>query len=109
MRIKNSNLEWYVLRWDFNKKKIIDYNILHGVAEDLHKYVKKKKVYNRRTLKEYLKSHFMYYYWSKAECEFYISDLHGDDYEKIDMWRQIQPNLDKIVDYVNIRCNLKFE
>ena len=28
MKVKNVNLEWYVLRWDFNTKKVINYNIL---------------------------------------------------------------------------------
>ena len=51
----------------------------------------------------------MYYYWSKSECEFFISDLHGNDYEKIDIWRQIEPNLNNIVDYINLKMDLKFE
>ena len=51
----------------------------------------------------------MYDYWSKTESEFYISDLHGDDYEKIDIWRQIEPNLDLIVEYVNSKMELGLE
>ena len=50
----------------------------------------------------------MYNYYSKAECEFFVSDLSGMNYEKVDMWKQIKPNLDNIVEYINIRCDLKF-
>lgn len=109
MKVKNNNLEWYVLYWDFNKKKVVNYNILAGITEDLSKEIKAKRVYNKSILREYLKTVFMYNYWSKAEYEFYISDLQGNDYEKISIWRQIEPNLNRIVEYVNTQCNLKFE
>ena len=109
MKTKNVKLEWYVLKWDFNQKKVVNYNILEWILEDLAREVRSKRVYNKSILREYLKTQFMYYYWSKTECEFYVSDLHGDDYEKIDIWRQIEPNLNQIVEYVNTQCDLKFE
>lgn len=109
MKVKNVNLEWYVLRWDFNSKKVINYNILQWRKEDIANEVRRKSIYNKSILKEYLKTTFMYDYWSKTECEFYISDLHGDDYEKIDIWRQIEPNLDLIVEYVNSKMELGLE
>ena len=109
MKIKNVNLEWYVLRWDFNAKKVENYNILYGEEENIAKEVRAKRVYNKSILREYLKSNFMYYYWSKAECEFYISDAYGNEFVKIDMWRQIEPNLDRIVEYVNNKMKLNFE
>lgn len=109
MKVKNVNLEWYVLRWDFNSKKVINYNILQWRKEDIANEVRRKSIYNKSILREYLKTTFMYDYWSKTECEFYISDLHGDDYEKIDIWRQIEPNLDLIVEYVNSKMDLGLE
>lgn len=109
MKVKNVNLEWYVLRWDFNSKKVINYNILQWRKEDIANEVRRKSIYNKSILREYLKTTFMYDYWSKTECEFYISDLHGDDYEKIDIWRQIEPNLDLIVEYVNSKMELGLE
>ena len=107
--MKVKNVEWYVLRWDSNSKKVINYNILEWRKEDIAKEVRSGRVYNKSILREYLKTTFMYDYWSKTECEFFISDLHGDEYEKIDIWRQIEPNLDLIVDYVNAKMDLKFE
>ena len=109
MKVKNVNLEWYVLRWDFNSKKVINYNILQWRKEDIANEVRRKSIYNKSILREYLKTTFMYDYWSKTECEFYVSDLHGDEYEKIDIWRQIEPNLDLIVEYVNSKMELGLE
>ena len=109
MKIKNVNLEWYVLRWDFNSKKVVSYNILKHREEDIAREVRKKSIGNKSILKEYLKTVFIYEYWSKTECEFYISDLFGDDYEKIDIWRQIEPNLDNITEYINQKMKLNFK
>lgn len=109
MKVKSIDLKWYVLRWDFNSKKVVNYNILQWRKEDIANEVREKSIYNKSILREYLKTTFMYDYWSKTECEFYISDLHGDDCEKIDIWRQIEPNLDLIVEYVNSKMELGLE
>lgn len=109
MKVKNVNLEWYVLKWDFNSKKVVNYNILQWLKEDIANEVRLKHICNKNMLQEYLKRQFMYYYWSKTESEFFISDLHGDDYEKVDIWRQIEPNLNHIVEYVDKSMDLKFE
>ena len=109
MKVKNINLEWYALKWDNSTKKVINCNILKWLKEDIANEVRLKHVYNKSILREYLKTQFMYNYWSKAECEFFVSDLCGMDYEKIDIWRQIEPNLNHIVEYVNQAMDLKFE
>lgn len=110
MKIKTSNLEWYVLDWDENNKIVKPINILKGLAEELAKEVKSGRVHNKSILREYLKTTLMYDYWSKAECEFFISGLSsGDDCEKVDLWKQIEPNLDIITEYVNQKCDLNFK
>ena len=110
MKIKTSKLEWYVLDWDENNKKVKPINILKGLAEELAKEVKSGSVHNKSILREYLKTTLMYDYWSKAECEFFISGLSsGDDCEKVDLWKQIEPNLDIITEYVNQKCDLNFK
>lgn len=53
----------------------------------------------------------MYRYWSKCEHEIIISGLSAralEDAEKIDVWKQLEINLDNIVEYVNLKCDLKF-
>ncbi len=109
MIIKRANLEWNVLRWDDSKKKVINYDIFTGMAEDIAREVRLGHIYDKSILREYLKTRFIYDYWSKTECEFLISGLYGDECEKVDIWRQIEPNLNKIVDYVNERMDLKFK
>lgn len=104
MKIKNTNLKWNVMIYDFNSKKIKPYNILgHGFAEELAKKIKKYKIETPNQLKEYLKKDFMYHYWSKTEFEIAVGGLsakHPEEYEKIDVWYQIEFNLDNIVNHI---------
>lgn len=110
--MKTTKLEWYVLNHDFNSKKIISYNVLNGWEDALKEARKKKKFNNRETLKNYLKREFMYYYWCKAECEISVGGLFVKDIDKdlfkIDIWSQLEPNLDRITDYVISAMNFRF-
>lgn len=104
MKIKNVNLCWNVIYEDFNARKIKQTNILgYGFPEDLAKAVKKNKIENREQLKEYLKREFMYHYWGKSEYEIAVGGLHSkhpEEFEKIDVWYQIEMNFDHIIDYI---------
>ena len=104
MKIKNVNLEWNVLYKDFNSKEIKTYNVLGGsFPEDLAKNIKKHKIENKEQLKEYLKRDFMYHYWCKSEFEIAVGGLHAkypEEFEKIDIWRQIEMNFNHIIDYI---------
>lgn len=108
MKIKTANLEWYVMNYDFNSGTLKKYNVLTGIAEDLSKEVKRGKVNSLSTLKEYLRRVFMYHYWSRTEYEILVSDLSSRNVEKVDIWYQLEMNLDRIVEYVNRACDLKF-
>lgn len=109
MKLKGVVLEWYVLHWNPYTKRVENSNILAGIKENVAKEIRSKKISDINTLKVYLKRQFMYNYWSKTECEFYVSDVNGNNYEKIDMWRQIEPNLDRIVAYVNSKMDLNLK
>lgn len=56
----------------------------------------------------------MYHYWSKTECEMAIGPLWFnkledlEQFEKIDMYRQIEMNLDRIVEYIINTMQIKF-
>ncbi|MDE6946260.1 MAG: hypothetical protein K2P14_03635 [Anaeroplasmataceae bacterium] len=104
MKVKNVNMKWNVLYYDFNARKIKPYNIFgYSFAENLTARIKKDKIVNREGLKEYLKRDFMYHYWSKSECEIAVGGLHSKDIEeleKIDVWYQIEMNFDNIIDYI---------
>lgn len=110
MRVKNVKLEWYVLRHDFNSGKIVNSNIFYSdFVENLHKFVRKGMVTTKEDLKDYIDRWAHYHYWCKAECEIMVGGLFTTipKLEKIDMYRQIEMNLDKIVDYVNKECDMK--
>lgn len=104
MKVKNVDMCWKVLYHDFNGRKIKPYNILgNSFAEDLAARIKKDKIVNREQLKDYLKKDFMYHYWSKSEFEIAVGGLHSthpEEFEKIDIWYQIEMNFDNIVDYI---------
>ena len=113
MKIKNKNLEWNVLMADFNTKKIKNYNVLgYELVDRLHtKIVKKKEITNYEQLKEDVRSWCMYYYWSKTECEIGVGGMfakYPDEYEKIDAFRQIEMNLDRMCEYIMRELDIKF-
>lgn len=113
MKVKNVKLEWYVLMWDSNEKKVVNYNVLgKELVERLHKeIVQKKTITNYQQLKENIRHWCMYYYWSKCECEIEVGYMFADrkDFEKIDAWRQIEMNLDRMCEYIIRECKIEFK
>lgn len=110
MKIKNINLEWNVLYEDFNNKKIKTYNIFNNdFIKELHNKFKKKEIKSLSELKNFIKKWAMYHYWSRCEWEICVGGLfskYPDEFEKIDIYTQIEINLDRITDYVNIKLKL---
>lgn len=105
-------LEWYALREDFNKRKIENYNVLSGWEEKIKKARKNKKFKDYASLKEWLRKEFMYYYWSKAEHEICVGGIFIksiEELEKIDIYSQLQPNLDRITEYVIKEMGFRFK
>ena len=104
------NLEWYALRYDFNKKELVNYNILRNeLVEKIIKEMRKKKLHSLEELKEYINSWLMYNYWTKSEFEIAITNLYDNDLEKaekVDIYSQVKPNLDRIVEYINNKMQL---
>lgn len=118
MKIKNVNLEWNVLHLDFNSKKACKYNVMHSdFPERIAKAIRSPKgsyrhIDNREDLKEWLKRELMYYYWCKSEHEYVIGGLFNHeekDLQKLDIWFQLEMNLDRIVDYVIKEMNISFK
>jgi dihydroneopterin aldolase len=112
MRIKKAKLEWNVLMADSNKK-IVNYNVLsEELIQRLHKkIVKKKEITNCEQLKEDVKRWCMYHYWSKCEFEIIVGDMfaeYPEEYEKIDAWRQIEMNLDRMCEYIMRELKIEF-
>lgn len=100
-------LEWYVLI--VRKNQIDKYNALAGFDDDIKKARKKMK--SRNDLKEWLNREFMHYFWCKSEHEMLVGDCwikNLDSLLKVDVYYQLQMNLDNITDYVIYKMNFKF-
>lgn len=96
---KKNKLEWNVLSYDFNTDKIVNCNIF-GESFLTELKVAKPKTYLE--LKEFIKKWARYYYWSRTEHEMMVGGLFKNcKFEKIDIFRQIEMNLDRITEYVN--------
>ena len=112
MKVKNANLEWYVLKHDFSTGEIRPYNVLgQGFVEKLHKKIRAKKVTNYEELKDYIDWELKYYYWCRAEHEIAVGSIFSKseaDLFKIDAYTQLNMNLDRIVEYVNRELRINF-
>lgn len=111
LKIKNAGLEWYVMYYSLNDNKIKRVNILgYNFAKELAKQIKKRKINTKLKLAEHLKTEFMYHYWCKAEYEMVVGGFfhrNEEELEKIDVWYQLELNLNTIVDYINYKMDLK--
>lgn len=115
MKVKNVELKWNVLYWNTNKNKVENYNIFdNDFKNNLYKKIKTKKIISYKDLKDYVVRWAMYHYWSKTECEMAIGPLWPNtvedlkQFEKIDMYRQIEMNLDHIIQYIIDTMQIKF-
>lgn len=100
--MKNYNeLEWYVLIYNFNSDAIENYNIFNNmnVSSMLNKALKKYD--NFMDFKEELCGIFKCAFMNKAEYEIVITGLgERDKHYKVDVYRQIQPNLELVARYI---------
>ena len=102
--MKRKRLEWYAIREDFNSHRLENYNVLGGLEKEIKKRVAKDNIKDYETFKANVRSLLMYYYWCRAEHEVLVSGLfcrdNEDEVYKIDVWYQLEPNLDRIVEYI---------
>lgn len=104
-------LKWYVLKHNFNSRQVEPYNALSGWEDDIKLSRKKGKFKTKQEFKDWLLREFRYYYWSKSECEIVVGGLHiknENELQKIDIFYQLEPNIDIIVDYIIKELNFKF-
>lgn len=103
-------IKFNVLIHDSNTDKIKPYNIINqSLIENVKRERRKKNIYDMNSLKEYLSRDFHYHYWCKSECEIIMHGLFSKSEEhKIDIWTQIEMNLDLITRLVCEECKFKF-
>ena len=106
---RNIKLEYYVLNFDFNNRKIIKYNVLGNWEDAIRKMKKKSNSYEE--FKELLMREFKYRYWGKAEYEIVATGLtFREEYAaKIDVWSQIEPNFNIVADYIKNTMKLEWK
>jgi len=102
-------LEWYAIMHDFNEDKLVYINVLGVIDEKVKRKLKKMTTYEE--IKKQIGIELMYRYLSRAEYEILVTDLFYNPEKgkqfKIDIWYQLEPNLDRITEYVINELNLK--
>ena len=99
----NKQLSWNVFRYDFNSRKIVEFNIFDHI--EFNKNIKNllKICDSKETFKEKLESELMYYFWSKREYEISLGDAFEDDCSRLihkDVCEQVMLNIDRFTDYL---------
>lgn len=96
-------MKWYVLNYDWNRKKVCSFNIFdscrfsQSVNKLLDNFVTMDKFI------EDLTKEVKYCFWSKREYEISAGDAFDtnlDNYEKIDVSQQVLPNIDALAKYI---------
>ena len=115
--MKEIKLEFYVLNYDSNSKKVANFNIFRNyllkerMVKELEKYLQspdnyqhtvngfnepKKILYGFEAFCEELKSAIMWQEWSRREYEISVGDAFEADikrFEKWDCYKQAEPNI----------------
>lgn len=93
-------LEWYAFHQETNGSKLKYTNVLYDkLIERVKKLIRKNADYDE--IKKEIDICLMSRYWSRCEYEVVVSNWAGKDFEqKIDVYWQLQPNLDRITEYV---------
>lgn len=113
------NLEWYCMEWEITGDKPIAINIMYVIdPEEIIKRIKYKgpkkyrSIKNFQELRDFLQKTFMYHFWSKCEHEIIINSWLRKDISvetKIDVYTQIEPNLNRITEYVIDAMQINFK
>ena len=110
--------EFYVLNYDFNGKRVENFNIFNNISlnnaveKEVRKYLRSPKKYHYQkynyNIKEYhyiygfdglceeIKSLIRWQEWSRREYEISVGDAFEDDlnkFEKWDCYKQCEPNM----------------
>lgn len=103
-------LSFYAIKWDGNNEKPKYINVLAyldslAFSEAVMKY---KTITNYEELYRWVSRELKYIFFSHAQYEMRLSGLFDETLYKLDVWSQIVPNIDKIVDIVNDGFGLNF-
>ena len=101
-------LVYNVIKYDFNSKKFEPYNIFLYLEKKYKKDPPKDTF--RETLKQWILNNCKYEFWCRCEYELILTPWppNSDIAKKIDIYWQVEMNIDAITDimYINLK-NLK--
>lgn len=100
------DMEWYVLNYDFNRRKIYNFNIFNHwrFCEDVDRLLAEFNTdgdFNKFC--RGLDSELKYYFRHRREYEISVGDAFEenlDRYEKYDVYSQLSPNLIALAYYI---------
>lgn len=97
--------EFYVLNYDFNRKKVYNYNIFNNIhvydwtLKAVKKHLRNKKLFPFVDLVKEIDSIIHWQEWSRTEYEISVGDAFETDinkFEKWDCYGQAKPNMEVI-------------
>ena len=105
---KSAKLEWYAFNHDSNTDNFYQLNVLgEEFSKEIVKRIKQKSSYGKiqdyASLREQVRIMLMSKFWSRAEYEYLVTGLFTKDEDKVfkkDVWYQLEPNLDRICEYI---------
>lgn len=90
--------QFNVLWWDFNKPEPTPYDVLPYFRREYESCKKKDRPVTKEQWKEFVEGKGSYMFWARAEYEIIVSQWPPTDkHKKVDIWQQIEPNIDLIV------------
>ena len=99
-------MQWYVLNYDFNQKKVNYFDIFNSSRfNDCIKEMRETQWNSVEDFIERLDSVLRYCFWSKREYEISVGDAFETDckkLEKIDVYSQVKPNINMLAKYILI-------
>lgn len=99
MKKKFAKLQWNALIHEPNEHRFKTYNVLReDLLDDILKLI--KTPYTYCMLEKVVNSWAIYHYGHRVEYEIAISDMLGRDEAKIDVYMQIQMNLERLTEYL---------
>lgn len=91
--------QFNVIFYDFNKNKMIPYDVMPYLVDCYEKAKKGKKPTTREEFRKFIDRESAYMYWARCEYEIILSDWPNQSTEeKWDIYRQIMMNIDIITD-----------
>lgn len=102
-------LQYNVILYDVNQRKFIPYDVLSYFGDRYKELTEKKKqrLITFDEFKEFITSEGKYQFWSRCEYEIILQSWPNQDVDKkIDIWDQIEMNIDMVtrtfMEYVKV-------